>query len=61
MIRLFLGQRAPLIADVPEDPDEVPGDEPGEEHQRHAVTHHHHQEEVAGRELACSEGADSPT
>lgn len=51
----------PLLLDVPVDPDHVPGDDPGQEHQRHAVTDHHHGEEVFSRQLTSSEGTNSPT
>ena len=51
----------PLISDAPVYFGDVSSDNPGKEHQRHAVTDHNHREEVLGRQLASGEGSNSPT
>ena len=62
--KLMLAPRhllVPLISDGPVYSGDVPSDNPGQEHQSHAVTDHNHREEVLGRQLASGEGPDSTT
>ena len=50
--KLMLAPRhllVPLISDAPVYSGDVPSDNPGQEHQSHAVTDHNHREEVLGR------------